>query len=436
VLLLAGLVLHFFRLGQPAAVIFDEVHFGSFADAYCCSGEYFFDVHPPHGKLLAALGLKLGGYQGGQSFETIATPLDELDPRLLRVVPALAGSLVPVLVFLILTQLGASAWAALLGGWAALFDNALLLQTRVLALEGFLILAMLAAISLALAAIHQRSRLRQSLLCLGAGLCVGIAVGTKFTGLTSAALVAFILLVPQRPDYRFGRSIGLGLCALLGALVAYFGGWVMHFTLLDQPGPGDIWGAPSGDMLRDIIDIHRAMFKANYGLSATHPNGSPWWGWPWMWRPIYYFAGDGAAIYLVGNPVVWWGSSAGLLLVLWGNVRRTVAGGGLSGQPAVGHAVRLLPLLGFLVSFLPYLVIPRVMFLYHYLPSLMFAIVAVALWLDQLGWTRPGSFREQSRAFRWLVILIPAGFLLMSPLTYGLHLPDWLLGAVSLLVHY
>jgi dolichyl-phosphate-mannose--protein O-mannosyl transferase len=76
------------------------------------------------------------------------------------------------------------------------------------------------------------------------------------------------------------------------------------------------------------------------------------------------------------------------------------------------------------------------MFLYHYLPSLMFAIMAVALWFDQLGWTRPGAFWEQSRAFRWLVILIPAGFLLMSPLTYGLHLPDWLLGAVSRVVHY
>ena len=59
VLLLAGLALHFFRIGQPAVVVFDEVHFGGFADAYCCSGEYFFDVHPPHGKLLAALGMTL-----------------------------------------------------------------------------------------------------------------------------------------------------------------------------------------------------------------------------------------------------------------------------------------------------------------------------------------------------------------------------------------
>ena len=128
-LLLAGLALHFFRLGQPAAIVFDEVHFGSFANAYCCTGEYFFDVHPPHGKLLAALGMKLDGYNAGQSFATIGTPLANMDPWLLRLVPALAGSLIPVLVFIILVQLGASGWAGFLAGWAVLFDNALLLQT-------------------------------------------------------------------------------------------------------------------------------------------------------------------------------------------------------------------------------------------------------------------------------------------------------------------
>ncbi len=195
-LLLAGLALHFFRIGQPAVVVFDEVHFGGFADAYCCSGEYFFDVHPPHGKLLAALGMRLGGYRGGQTFASIGTPLAQLDPLLLRLVPAISGSLIPVLVFLFLTQLGASAWAAFLGGWAALFDNALLLQTRVLALEGPLLVSILAGVILALAATRQRQRARQAVLSLGAGICVGFAVGTKFTGLTSALLVAVILLAP------------------------------------------------------------------------------------------------------------------------------------------------------------------------------------------------------------------------------------------------
>jgi dolichyl-phosphate-mannose--protein O-mannosyl transferase len=34
--------------------VFDEVTFGKFVQAYCCTGERFFDIHPPHGKLLIA----------------------------------------------------------------------------------------------------------------------------------------------------------------------------------------------------------------------------------------------------------------------------------------------------------------------------------------------------------------------------------------------
>ena len=434
-LLLVGLALHSFRLGQPASIVFDEVHFGGFANAYCCTGEYIFDVHPPHGKMLAALGMKLGGYDGGQSFASIGTPLTNLQPWLLRLVPALTGSLVPVLVFIILLQLGASRWAAFLGGWALLFDNALLLQTRVLALDGTLILSMLGAISLALLAISQHSGLRQYLLSLGAGLCVGMAVGTKLTGLTSALLVAVIFLAPLQRDGSWVDTARMAGVAALGALVVYLGGWVLHFLLLDQPGPGDIWGVPSGNLVHDIIDIHRSMFQANYGLAATHPNGSAWWGWPWMWRPLYYYAGPNFALYFVGNPVVWWGSSIGLLCVLWGLLRGVFGGERSENASASTLVIRQLPLLGFLVSFLPFIVIPRVMFLYHYLPSVVFAVCTVALWLDRHGWTQEGSFAEQSRAARWLLIAIPVGFLVISPITYGFVLPADILSALVKLVH-
>jgi dolichyl-phosphate-mannose-protein mannosyltransferase len=434
-LLLIGLFLHFFRLNQPDAVVFDEVHFGSFADAYCCSGEYFFDVHPPHGKLLVALGLEFAGYQAGQSFTTIGTPLTDVNPLSLRLVPALAGSLIPLMIFAILTQLGASGWAAFLGGWAALFDNALLLQTRVLALEGTLILGMLSAISLELAARKSHRSFMQIVLCLGAGACVGVAVGTKFTGLTAAFLVGLILLAPHREEGKIARSLVICGCALIGALVTYLGGWVLHFALLDRPGPGDAFGTPTGDLVRDIIDVHRTMFAVNYGLTATHPNASAWWSWPWMWRPLYYHAGSNSAIYFIGNPVVWWGTSVGLLFILWCTVRRVFERTGGEGAFWSEMAPRLLPLVGFLAAYLPYILIPRVLFLYHYLPALMFSICAIAMWLDPLGLTRPGRFSDQAHSVRWLFLLIPIGFLVISPLTYGFTLPDSLLSALVKLVH-
>ncbi|MBI3421301.1 MAG: phospholipid carrier-dependent glycosyltransferase, partial [Candidatus Sungbacteria bacterium] len=44
----ASIGLHFTALDYPRQVVFDEVHFGKFVNAYCCTKERFFDIHPPH----------------------------------------------------------------------------------------------------------------------------------------------------------------------------------------------------------------------------------------------------------------------------------------------------------------------------------------------------------------------------------------------------
>ncbi|MEM6581119.1 MAG: phospholipid carrier-dependent glycosyltransferase [Pseudomonadota bacterium] len=434
-LLIISLCLHFLRLDQPAEVIFDEVHFGSFTEAYCCSGEYFFDIHPPVGKLLPALGLKLGGYDGGQSFSGVGTPLTEVSPVLLRFVPALAGSLIPVLVFILLLQLGTSRWAALLGAWAVLFDNALLVQTRVLGLEGILLLSILAALVLALAARSARSSTGLVLLSIAAGICVGMAVGTKFTGLTAGALVAIAFFMPLDRPFSIARTAVMCGCAAAGAMVIYVGAWVLHFTLLDQPGGGHAFGVPTGDMMKDIIDIHQNMFAVNTGLTATHPNASPWWSWPFMWRPLYYHAGQGSSIYFVGNPLVWWTSALGMLVIVWLGARKLSLGPKFAGLTWSRWSLRLLPLTAFFIAYLPYSLVPRVLFLYHYLPVLVFAICSIAVWLDPLGLTREGRYEDQAVGVRLLFFIIPIGFLLMASFTYGLVMPDPILNAMLKFVH-
>ena len=69
-LLALGLLTRFSGLNWPRQVVFDEVHFGKFVSGYI-TGRYFFDIHPPLGKLLIALAAWAGGYDGKQPFEHI-----------------------------------------------------------------------------------------------------------------------------------------------------------------------------------------------------------------------------------------------------------------------------------------------------------------------------------------------------------------------------
>lgn len=70
---LATLALRMYRVSEPQQVVFDEVHFGGFASHYL-KGTYFFDVHPPLGKLIIAGIGHFYGYKGTFAFKDISDP--------------------------------------------------------------------------------------------------------------------------------------------------------------------------------------------------------------------------------------------------------------------------------------------------------------------------------------------------------------------------
>ncbi len=421
--------LHFFRLSEPRSVVFDESWFGEFVNAYVSSGAYFFDVHPPHAKLLVAGAAALGGYRGDQEFGAIHRPITKVSPALLRLVPALAGTLIPLLVFALLIQLQASDWGALLGALAIALDNALLIQTRILVLDGVLVAATLGALSCYLAALNARGAPRL-VWTLASGLCVGLAVGTKLTGLAALAMVGLCGIAAWLRDRRFSvlRTLaGDAFAVTAAALAVYAAGWWLHFALLSEPGPGDRWGAPTGDWLADTLTVQVRMWGANTGLPASHGYASPWWSWPLMLRAVSYWSGSGSHLFFLGNPVVWWGTAVGLVLVLAALPLRALT------EPAPGDPERAwpaqlwIPVCGWLISYAPLSGVSRVLFLYHYLTPLVFGVIAVALWLDHSGWwTRPGSWREQ-RGSVWLTVAaLVLGFALISPFTLSyVKAPDY-----------
>lgn len=415
-LLVASGLLHFTYLDSPRQVIFDEVHFGKFVSAYCCTGQRIFDIHPPHAKLLIAAAVRAASYDGAFDFDHIGEPYpDNMPVAAFRFIPALGGTLLPLLIFMLLRQLGVSSRFAFLGGLGVVLDNALLVQTRLIALDGILLVATFGAVSAALAAQRSSRANARAGWWIAAGLLSGLAVGTKFTGLVALALVLLMLARTwwQEPVGRvFRKVLGAAMLVMVPATLVYVGGWYVHFYVLTEPGSGDVWQLPTGNFWPDLITVHRQMLSANYNLSGTHPYSSSWWTWPLMLRPVFYWQQGGGLIYFLGNPALWWG----VLAVLIGLAGATIGNSAARGRARQWLAsYGWLPVVGYLVSYAPLINVPRVLFLYHYATPLLFSLLAVIGLLDRVVIDE----RQRARLVMTAVFMLVVGFCLFSPLTFG-----------------
>ena len=427
--LLLSATLHFAWLSHPASVIFDEVTFGKFINSYCCSHERIFDIHPPHAKLLIAAGARLLGYRGNVEYRAIDEPYGDASPFPVRFVPAVAGTLLPLLVYILMLQLGGSRPAALFAALLVLLDNALILQTRIVGLVGILLSTTLASLVTMLAAIRAQSHARRSAYCFLAGALAAVAVGSKVTGLIATGLIGLCVLVQIASHIKDKRIVWYWLrkstWIMTGFVIVYGLGWKLHFVLLTVPGTGDAWGLPTGEFLADAIKAHATMLSTNIDLSAGHPDGSPWWGWPVMHTPVFYWAHEKARLYLFGNPVIWWSASVTLIAVLVNLVLFRVCD-----LKVVSSRTRKptlwLPIVGFVGAYAPLSQVTRVLLLYHYFTALIFSILTVVLWLDNVGWLRADGLTKQRASVYGYLVLVVVGFVSISPVTYGFDTGTWL----------
>jgi len=415
-LAIAGALTHFAGLAYPRQVVFDEATFGKYVAAYCCTGERIFDVHPPHGKLLIAAAAWAGGFDGHFTFDHIGLPYGETPVAALRAVPAIAGLLIPPLFMLLLLELGASFPAALLGGILLLLDNGMLLETRIIVWDGLLVASTLGALVCFLSAMRHGGFGWRLVV---AGAVAGLAVGCKTTGLSVPALMALCLFFGAGGARgAVSHRVKQGAVLALAGSIVYLAGWWIHWAVLTEPGMADGFYTTTGRFVDDFLTMHRAMIRENFRLAATHPDASAPWTWPVMKVAPYFWQGEGASIYLVGNPVVWWGSSLSLAAILTFVIGRGPLGRRL---PVIVNprAKPWIALTAYAIAYAPLLPVGRVLFLYHYLTPLTFAVAFVLLWLDRFGWTRAGRISDQRRSYFAVLGLAALGFLVVSPLTYG-----------------
>ena len=130
-------------------------------------GSYYFDLHPPLGKLLLAGWAKLAG---------VTATAQSTDPVVvLRVLPALAGTALVAVFYQLLRELTASRKVATFGAALLLLDNAILVESRLILVDSMLLLFGIGALTCYLASQRHTGRAHWMLL-ISSAILAGMAV--------------------------------------------------------------------------------------------------------------------------------------------------------------------------------------------------------------------------------------------------------------------
>jgi len=443
-LLALAFLTRFCFLNYPAEVVFDEVHFGKFVGAYF-THRYYFDIHPPLGKMMIAgfagvAGLDFQGENPEKIFEKIGGQFSADDLLILRFLPALFNVLLVALIYKLILLLGLSGRSAFLGSSLILFSTALLVQSKFILVDIFLLFfGFLAVYFFLLSKKQENSFLKNLVFLILCAVSLALSLSIKWTGLSFLG----IILVWTAVDFFSSRPLKIAdltkkiLIFILIPFSVYVLIFFIHFKILYKSGTGNPYmsqafqktlsgnvvgkGVEPASFSRKFIELNAAMYKYNKTIIASHPFSSRWHQWPLTEKSIWYWSQatekKSASVYFLANPVIWFSvlfavafSFVAFFVKKWRKI-----------LPPLFYIL----VLGYFANLLPFILVSRVTFLYHYLASLIFGIlIFVFLWEKVI---RPPAWFY----FIYLFALILV-FLVLSPLVYGFPIPFMAMGAYRL----
>ena len=132
-----GFVTRFYNIWYPGVVLFDEVHFVSMTQWYLAR-KYFFDIHPPLGKLLLAFVGFLFNFNDFESYRDIGKTYETNSYIYLRCFQALWGALLPVVCFMSMKLLKFSTISCIFSSLLIILELSLQTISRAILLDSLL----------------------------------------------------------------------------------------------------------------------------------------------------------------------------------------------------------------------------------------------------------------------------------------------------------
>lgn len=153
-----------------------------------------------------------------------------------------------------------------------------------------------------------------------------------------------------------------------------------------------------------FIDLQNQMYWYHTGLDATHPYQSQAFSWPLDIRPVWLWVDYGketvANIYALGNPIIFWAGTISIFFVI--------------GYYYISRKKQIFYLLtAYFAFWLPWTFSPRIMFLYHYLPSVPYLCIILSFTLNTTS--------SLAKITKYLPLL----FILMTIATFIFFYPYW-----------
>ena len=428
---------------------FDEIYHARTAYEHI-RGIYPYEIsHPPLGKLILGLGIRMFG----------------MTPFGWRFMGALLGVAMVPLLSVFLKNLFGKTRVALCGTALFAFDFMHLTQTRIATIDTYAVLFILLMyyfmyryITLPAGTPFARGAPWLAL----SGLFWGIGAASKWTviyGGLGLALLYFLSLFFQLRDWPRGETEGEQAVPLAPWLLKTLGFSVLCFVLVPAviytlsywpyaaakgvdlslwntlSGMGrslpvflhDLWGHFTGgegftpqaipqDSLSGIM-LNNQWYMLTYheGVHTPHPYSSRWYQWIVDARPILYYLdstsvpGFKTAFGAFNNPVVSWGGLLALISTGVEMVRRRC-----------GRALFIV--IAYFSQLAPWFFIGRITFAYHYFPSVLFLVFALSYLFDRLLECQPLRARAPIYALTGTAAGLYAAF---YPVLIGLSVPVW-----------
>jgi dolichyl-phosphate-mannose-protein mannosyltransferase len=417
---LLALVLFLFRLTQPAEPYFDETLHVFAANDWLYGRTMSDFAHPPGSRLLMAFGLWCG--PGGFDVAHHAWTLSHI--WWWRLPSALAGALCIGTVYAFGRDLKLPVHLAALAATLLMLDGVFFIHARIGMTNVFSTLY----IVLAAAATWRAIQWDKPGYLLGTGVALGAALATRWTGVFALAALASAVLIWRRPwtissPQQLDRWL---LCGLAGFIFLPAAIYILAFLPLQGTAMAVATGAavPTQGFWDVFIGVNRQLLRFHeYGI-VHHPGHSPWWAWPWMLNPLWYYTwlnphdGQLRAVLTIGNPFLWWAA-----IPAWGFCALRAIRSVDSSAGFVGWLGASLWLAWAATS-------RSTTFMTYFGESLPFASLALAMGIGALGrrwsfWLPPLYAGFAATWFIWTYPLLTAATLGVSDYEARLLSPRW-----------